>query len=204
MFLLGLTGSIGMGKTTVAAMFMRQDVPVLSADEVVHELYAPNGAAVKPLGEAFPGCIVNAAVSRPHLSQQIIADKAALLRLEAIVHPLVAEKRQAFLEANRKANKALVVLDIPLLYETGAEKEVDAVVLVSTSAEEQRQRVLDRPGMTAEKLDAILQRQMPDTEKQKQAQHLINTGCSLEATQQQVDKLIADLSCSHGPTLGLR
>ncbi|KAK9841297.1 hypothetical protein WJX74_003384 [Apatococcus lobatus] len=196
MFLLGLTGSIGMGKTTVAGMFMRRDIPVLSADEVVHELYAPGGAAVQPLGAAFPGCIVNDAVSRPRLSQQIMADKAALQRLEAIVHPLVAEKRHTFLEACRKDGRPLIVLDIPLLYETGAEKEVDAVVLVSTSAEQQQSRVLERPGMTPEKLEAILQRQMPDAEKRRLAQHLIDTGTSMNATQQQVDKLIDKLLMS--------
>lgn len=185
-FTLGLTGSIGMGKTTTAARFAARGVPVWDADAAVHRLYAPGGAAVAPMGAAFPAAVQDGAVSRPALKAIIAADPAALTRIEAIVHPLVAADRAAFLAA---AEAPVVVLDIPLLFETGAEAWLDATVVVSVPAEVQRARVLARPGMTEGDLDRILARQMPDAEKRARADFVIDTS-SPESAEAGVDRVM--------------
>ncbi len=189
-FTLGLTGSIGMGKTTTAALFAARDVPVWDADAAVHRLYAPGGAAVGPMGRAFPEAIVDGAVSRPALKAAIAADAGALARIESIVHPLVAADRAAFL-AN--ATAPLVLLDIPLLFETGAEAWLDATVVVSAPVEAQRARVLARPGMTEADLDRILSRQMPDAEKRARADYVIDT-TSPESAVAGVEAVLADIA----------
>ena len=185
-FTLGLTGSIGMGKTTTAARFAARGVPVWDADAAVHRLYAPGGAAVAPMGAAFPAAVEDGAVSRPALKAIIAADPAALTRIEAIVHPLVAADRAAFLAA---AEAPVVVLDIPLLFETGAEAWLDATAVVSVPAEVQRARVLARPGMTEGDLDRILARQMPDAEKRARADFVIDTS-SPESAEAGVDRVM--------------
>lgn len=185
-FTLGLTGSIGMGKTTTAARFAARGVPVWDADAAVHRLYAPGGAAVAPMGAAFPAAVENGAVSRPALKAIFAADPAALKRIEAIVHPLVAADRAAFLAA---AEAPVVVLDIPLLFETGAEAWLDATVVVSVPGEVQRARVLARPGMTEGDLGRILARQMPDAEKRARADFVIDTS-SPESAEAGVDRVM--------------
>ncbi|WP_432255194.1 dephospho-CoA kinase [Limimaricola sp. AA108-03] len=186
-FRLGLTGSIGMGKSTTARMFADEGLPVWDADAAVHRLYGRGGAAVAPIGAAFPAAVIDGAVSRPALKEIIAADPEALPRIEAIVHPLVQADREAFVAA-RSAD--IVVLDVPLLYETGGATEMDAVVVVSAPAETQAARVLARPGMTRPQFEAILARQMPDVEKRAKADYLIET-TSLEAARQGVREVIA-------------
>ncbi|MBK8456192.1 MAG: dephospho-CoA kinase [Phyllobacteriaceae bacterium] len=189
MIVLGLTGSIGMGKTTTAAMFADEGVPVHDADAVVHGLYSgPDSALVEA---AFPGVVVDGAVDRTRLSAAVLGRPEALRRLEAIVHPLVRRAEQDFLAACRARGEKLVVLDIPLLFETGREKAVDAVVVVTAAADIQRQRVLDRPGMTPEKFAAILARQMPDAEKRRRADHVIDTGRGFDHARAEVRRVIA-------------
>ncbi|WP_374575146.1 dephospho-CoA kinase [Phenylobacterium sp.] len=193
MIILGLTGSIGMGKSTTAAMFAEAGVPVYDADAEVHRLYAPGGAAVAPIEAAFPGTVRDGAVDRTALSAQVLGDPAALKRLEGIVHPLVGATRAGFFEAAKARGADMVVLDIPLLFETGGQKNVDAVVVVSAPADMQRARVLERAGMTAEKLDAILAKQTPDAEKRARADFVIDTGRGLEAAREQVAEVIATM-----------
>ncbi|MDM7457790.1 MAG: dephospho-CoA kinase [Paracoccus sp. (in: a-proteobacteria)] len=172
-FRLGLTGSIGMGKSTTLRIFSELGHPVWDADAVVHRLYGPGGDAVGAVGASFPDVISDGAVDRDRLKQVLAQDPAALPRLEAIVHPLVARDREAFLARNAQA--PLVVLDIPLLFEAGAPPDLDGVAVVSTDPQVQRMRVLARPGMTAEMLDFILARQMPDAEKRARADWVIPT-----------------------------
>ncbi|MGR3498938.1 MAG: dephospho-CoA kinase [Limimaricola soesokkakensis] len=186
-FRLGLTGSIGMGKSTTARMFADEGLPVWDADAAVHRLYGRGGAAVAPIGAAFPNAVIDGAVSRPALKEIIAADPEALPRIEAIVHPLVQADREAFVAAQ---SADIVVLDVPLLYETGGAAEMDAVVVVSAPAETQAARVLARPGMTRPQFEAILARQMPDVEKRAKADYLIET-TSLEAARQGVREVIA-------------
>ncbi|QTN19972.1 dephospho-CoA kinase [Brevundimonas sp. AJA228-03] len=190
MIVLGLTGSIGMGKSTTTALFADHGALVWNADDAVHALYAPAGAAVGPVGEAFPGVVVDGAVDRARLAERLGRDAAAFRRLETIVHPLVVAGRLADLEAARAAGVALAVLDIPLLFETGGERAVDAVVVVSASEAVQRARVLARPGMTVERFEAILARQVPDSEKRRRADFVIDTGGSLEATRARVAEIV--------------
>lgn len=188
-FLLGLTGSIGMGKTTTTAMFAAAGVTVWDADATVHRLYDTNGAAVPLIGAVYPGVIDNGAVSRPKLRALIAADPAALDQIQSIVHPLVAADRTAFL-ARQSAD--IVLLDIPLLFETGASALCDAVVVVSAPVALQRQRVLDRGGMTGADLDLILSRQMPDAEKRARADYIIDTS-TLDGARQSVQNLLGEL-----------
>jgi dephospho-CoA kinase len=188
--ILGLTGSIGMGKSTTAQMFAEAGALVWNADEAVHRLYAKGGAAVGPVDEAFPGVVVDGAVDRVRLAQALGRDDQAFRRLEAIVHPLVLAGRLEDLAAAEARGVALAVLDIPLLFETGGEAAVDAVVVVTAPAEVQRARVLARAGMTAERLDAILARQTPDAEKRRRADFIVDTGGGLEAARQQVRSII--------------
>lgn len=190
MIVLGLTGSIGMGKSTTTAMFADHGALVWNADDAVHALYARGGAAVGPVGEAFPGVVVEGAVDRNRLSEALGRDDMAFRRLETIVHPLVAAGRRADLEAAQASGVALAVLDIPLLFETGGERAVDAVVVVSAPEAVQRARVLARPGMTRERFDAILARQVPDAEKRRRADFVIDTGESLEATRARVAEIV--------------
>jgi len=193
MITVGLTGSIGMGKSTTAAMFAAQGVPVYDADAEVHALYSKGGAAVEPLEAAFPGVVRDGAVDRTLLSQRVMGKPDELKRLEAIVHPLVGSTRVGFFEAAVAQGADIVILDIPLLFETGGEKRVDAVVVVSAPADIQRQRVLARPGMDEAKLDAILARQMADVEKRARAHFVIDTGNGLDAAREQVTEIIAKL-----------
>jgi dephospho-CoA kinase len=190
----GLTGSIGMGKTTTAALFAEAGAPVWDADAAVHRLYAKGGAAVAPIAAAFPGIVVDGAVDRARLSARLAEDPPAFARLEAIVHPLVGADRQAFLDRAAAAGAKVVVLDIPLLFETGGERRVDKVVVVSATPELQRERVLARPGMTAEKLEALLARQVPDAEKRARADFVIDTSKGLESARAEVGEVLAALT----------
>ncbi|MFM5947946.1 MAG: dephospho-CoA kinase [Novosphingobium sp.] len=187
-FILGLTGSIGMGKSAVAAMFRGLGVPVFDADAAVHELQGPGGACVDPIERAFPGTTGPAGVDRQKLGAAVFGNPEALRRLEQIVHPEVAEMRRAFLADNAEA--PLIVFDIPLLYEKTGQHGLDAVAVVSAPAEVQRERVLARPGMTAEKFEQILKLQVPDAEKRARADYVIDTGVSLAETRHAVQQLI--------------
>jgi dephospho-CoA kinase len=189
MFILGLTGSVGMGKSATARFFAEEGVPVHDADAVVHRLY--EGPAVAAIEAAFPGTTGDGKVDRGRLGARVIGDVAALKRLEAIVHPLVQEDERRFLEAARQRGEPVVVLDIPLLYETGGEQRVDAVVVVSAPAEVQRERVLARPGMTAAKLDAILAKQLPDADKRARADFIVDTSRGFEEARAQVRAILA-------------
>jgi len=191
-FILGLTGSIGMGKSAVAAMFHGLDVPVFDADAAVHELQGPNGALVGAIEAAFPGTTGPGGVDRQKLGPMVLGQPAELARLEAIIHPAVAEMRQAFLARN--ADKPLIVFDIPLLYEKGNSHGVDAVLVVSAPAEMQRERVLARPGMTEGKFAQILKLQVPDAEKRARADYVIDTGTSLAETRHAVQRLVHQLT----------
>jgi dephospho-CoA kinase len=188
-----LTGSIGMGKSTTAAMFAEEGVPVYDADAEVHRLYAADGAAVAPVEAAFPGVTKDGAIDRGALGARVLGDPAALRRLEQIVHPLLGATRAAFFAKAQADGVDLVLLDIPLLYETGGETRVEAVVVVSAPDEVQRARVLERPGMTRDKLDAILARQIPDAEKRRRADFVIDTGRGFDAARTQVRDVIARL-----------
>jgi dephospho-CoA kinase len=188
-----LTGSIGMGKSTTAAMFAEEGVPVYDADAEVHRLYAAGGAAVAPVEAAFPGVTKDGAIDRGALGARVLGDPAALRRLEQIVHPLLGATRAAFFAKAQADGVDLVLLDIPLLYETGGETRVEAVVVVSAPDEVQRARVLERPGMTRDKLDAILARQIPDSEKRRRADFVIDTGRGFDAARTQVRDVIARL-----------
>ncbi|PWW00546.1 dephospho-CoA kinase [Hoeflea marina] len=191
MIVIGLTGSIGMGKTTTASMFAAEGIPVISADDVVHDLY--EGEAAPLVESAFPGTTVNGRVDRQMLGARLLADPSGFKRLEAIVHPLVRAAEQAFVEQHRRAGAELVLVDVPLLFESGATGRVDRVVVVSCDPDIQKERVLARPGMTADKFEAILARQLPDSEKRARADHVIDTGLGLEAAQRQVAELVARL-----------
>jgi len=192
MIRLGLTGSIGMGKSTVAAMFADEGVPVFDADAAVHRLQGREGALVAAIEAQFPGTTGAAGVNRPAPAERVLAEPAQLRRLEELVHPAVARERQAFLA--RHAHASLVVLDIPLLFEAGGWKDVDKVAVVSAPEEVQRERVLARPGMTPAKLDRILARQLPDREKRAKADFVVETGTSLDQTRRAVRRIVACLT----------
>jgi len=186
MKLIGLTGSIGMGKSTVAQMFAEEGVPIYDADAAVHRVYAPGGAAVGPVSAEFPGVLKDGGVDRAALSVQVLDNPEALKRLESIVHPIIAQAQKRFLAEQREAGAPLVVLDIPLLLEKGRPTSIDSVAVVSAPAGVQRARVLARPGMTEEKFAAILARQMPDADKRAHADFIIETGGSFDDTRAQV------------------
>lgn len=190
---LGLTGSIGMGKSTTAKMFRDAGIPVFDSDAVVHSLYARGGKAVPIIEAAFPGSVIGGEVSRARLSDALAANPSGFDRLNAIVHPLVAAKRQAFLEEARLAGASLVVFDIPLLFETGAETGVDGILVVTAPEAVQRERVLGREGMTEAKFKQILSRQVPDAEKRKRADFLIDTSLGLDVARNSVEELISGL-----------
>lgn len=192
MRVLGLTGGIGMGKSTAAATFRRLGVPVFDADAAVHRLQARGGRAVAPIAAAFPGSVREGAVDREALRRAVLGDPAALRRLEAIVHPLVRAEERRFLAAARRRGAGLVVLDIPLLFETGGEARVDAVVVVSAPAAVQRARVLRRGGMTEARFRAILARQTPDAEKRRRADRVVRTGLSRHHAQRAVRRLVRE------------
>ena len=191
--LVGLTGSIGMGKSETAKMFARLGIAVYDADAAVHALYEKGGGAVAAIGEAFPGSVKDGRVERGVLAAQLARDAAAFKRLEAIVHPLVARAQRDFIEAAKKAGAEIVVLDIPLLFETGGHAGVDAVVVVSAPSNVQRARVLTREGMNEARLDQILARQMPDAEKRAQAHFVVETGKGRAHAFQQVQNIVAEL-----------
>ncbi|MEQ8404914.1 MAG: dephospho-CoA kinase [Oceanicaulis sp.] len=194
MIVVGLTGSIGMGKSTTAALFAEEGAAVFDADAAVAELYGPGGAAWRPIEAAFPGCASAAGgVDREALSIALQADPSGFQRLEAIVHPLVGAARQAFFDEAREEGREIVVLDIPLLFETGQASAVDAVVVASAPEAVQKQRVLQRPGMSEAKLSAILARQTPDSEKRARADYVIETAAGVEDARDQVRRVIAAL-----------
>ncbi|MCV9938134.1 dephospho-CoA kinase [Boseaceae bacterium BT-24-1] len=197
-FLLGLTGSIGMGKSTTSAMFRAAGVPVHDADEAVHKLYA--GAGAPQIEAAFPGTTADGVVDRARLSAAVFGRPEALAKLEAIVHPLVRAEEHVFLAQARRSGATVAVLDIPLLLETGGEGRYDAVVVVTAPGEVQRKRVLDRPGMNEEKLAAILARQMPDAEKRRRAHFLVDTSRGLVAAERQVRSILNAVAGRFGRT----
>jgi dephospho-CoA kinase len=188
MFVLGLTGSMGMGKSTTAKFFAEAGVPVHDADAAVHRLY--EGAAVAPIEAAFPGATSGGKVDRAKLSARVAGDPAALKKLEAIVHPLVRAAEQEFLAAAETSGAPVAVLDIPLLYETGGDSRCDAVVVVSAPADVQRARVFERPGMTEEKYAALLARQMPDADKRRRADFVVDSSRGFAAAQAQVRDIL--------------
>lgn len=190
-FLLGLTGSIGMGKSETAKMFARLGTPVYDADAAVHALYEPGGAAVAPIASVFPGCVKDGRVDRACLAASLLENPEGFAALEAIVHPLVQETQRLFIAEAAAAD--LIVLDIPLLFETGGENRMDAVVVVSAPEAIQRQRALARDGMTPEKLDRILARQMPDAEKRAKADYVVDTGQGLDHAFAQVRKIVEQI-----------
>lgn len=191
MRILGLTGSIGMGKSTTAKLFAEAGVPVYDADAAVHQLY--EGEAAPAIEAAFPGTTVNGKVDRPKLSARVVHDPAAIKLLEQIVHPMLGASRQRFFAAAEAAKAPVVVLDIPLLFETGGEKRVDAVVVVSTSPERQRERVLARGTMDEAKLDAIIAKQTPDAEKRQRADFVVDTSHGLEPVRAQITHILAEV-----------
>jgi dephospho-CoA kinase len=192
MIRLGLTGSIGMGKSTVSRMFAEEGVPVFDADAVVHELQGPEGALVEEIERRFPGTTGPEGVNRGALAERVLGEREALQNLEALVHPAVARERAAFLEEHR--DSPLVLLDIPLLFEAGGWREVDRILVVSAPAEVQRERVLGRPGMSEEKFERILARQLPDSEKRARADFVIETGGPLDETRRAVRRILACLA----------
>jgi dephospho-CoA kinase len=194
--ILGLTGSIGMGKSTVATMFADDAVPVFDADATVHRLQGPGGRVVAAIEAAFPGTTSDMGVDRAKLSAAVLGDDDAMRRLEGIVHPAVAEERAAFLAAN--ADAPFVVFDIPLLFETGGDAHVDRIAVVSAAPEVQRARTLTRPGMTPAKFDAILARQMPDAEKRARADVIIATDVAIDQTREAVRRVIACMRAEAG------
>lgn len=191
MIVLGLTGSIGMGKSTTARMFADAGVPVHDSDETVHRLYA--GAAAPMIEARFPGTVRNGVVDRARLSKAVVGNSEAMRDLERMVHPLVRADADAFLARHRAAGAPAAVLDIPLLFETGGEDRVDRIVVVTAPEAVQRERVLARPGMSEAKFEAILNRQMPDVEKRRRADYLVNTGNGLDAAREQVASIVARL-----------
>ena len=188
MVILGLTGSIGMGKSTTAKLFAEAGVPVYDADAAVHMLY--EGEAAPAIEAAFPGTTVEGKVDRNRLSARVVHDPAAMRRLEEIVHPMLGASRQKFLADAERSGARVAVVDVPLLFETGGEKRVDAVVVVTTTAEIQRQRILSRPNMTDEKLDAILARQMPDAEKRRRANFVVDTSHGLDPVRTRIRDIL--------------
>jgi dephospho-CoA kinase len=190
MIILGLTGSIGMGKSTTAELFAEAGVPVYDADATVHMIY--EGEAAPAIEAAFPGTTVDGKVDRTKLSAQVVHDAAAMKRLEQIVHPMLRAYHQKFLDDAERSGAPVVVVDVPLLFETGGEKRVDAVVVVTTSPDIQRQRILARDDMTGEKLEAILARQLPDAEKRKRADFIVDTSGGLDPVRARIRDILSE------------
>ena len=193
MKIIGLTGSIGMGKSTTAAMFREAGIPVYDADAEVHKAYDVGGAAVEPVGAAFPGVVREGRIDREELRKRVLGNPEALKVLNGIVHPIVGRARAAVFEAAQAQGADMVILDVPLIFETGGEKNMHKVIVVSAPPEMQRARVLAREGMTPERLDAILAQQVPDAEKRAHADYVVDTGQGLEHAREQVAAIIADL-----------
>jgi dephospho-CoA kinase len=193
-YIIGLTGSIGMGKSTVAQMFVDENVPLFDADAAVHQLQGPGGALVDAIEALFPGTTNSQGVDRQKLGAAVLGDPAALKRLEQLIHPAVGEMRLAFLQDNE--DQPMILFDIPLLFEKAGGEGVDHIVVVSAGTADQRARVLDRPGMTEERFEQIKALQMPDAEKRKKADSVIDTSLPLEKTRQQVQKLVQNLKAS--------
>jgi len=189
MIILGLTGSIGMGKSTTARLFAEAGVPVYDADATVHQIYA--GEAAAAVEAAFPGTTVDGKVDRAKLSARVVHDQAAMRKLEQIVHPMLVAHRERFLEEAKRADAPVVVMDVPLLFETGGEQAVDAVVVVTTSAENQRERIRARGTMGDDALDAILKRQLPDAEKRKRADYVVDTSHGLDPVRERIRDILA-------------
>jgi dephospho-CoA kinase len=198
MMIVGLTGSIGMGKSTAAKMLRQMGVPVYDADAAVHALQAPGGAALPPIEAAFPGVVKNGVLDRQALGARVFGNKAALRRLEAIVHPLVGQRQRAFLKQAARRGEKLVVLDIPLLFEGLGDQRVDATLVVSAPVFLQRHRVMARPGMTADRLDGILRQQVPDVLKRHKADIVIPTGLGLAPTQAALGRAVSELKRRRG------
>lgn len=198
MIVLGVTGSIGMGKSTVCTLLRRLGVPVHDADAAVHRLFAPGGAAVAPVAAAFPGVVTDGAIDRAKLGARVFGDAAALKRLERIVHPLVHREERRFLRRMRRQRVPIVAIDVPLLYETGGVGRCDYVLVVSAPFLVQRQRVLRRPGMTGDKFRAILARQMPDTAKRRRADYVVPSGLGKAATMRALKRILADIRRREG------
>lgn len=194
MIILGLTGSIGMGKSTTAQMLRDEGIPVHDADESVHKLYS--GAAVPLIEAAFPGCTSGGIVDRQKLGAQVLNNPESLKKLEAIVHPLVTQARQAFLAQQRASGAKIVVLDVPLLFETGLQDQVDKVIVVTAPADVQRQRVLARPNMTIERFESILAKQLPDAQKRARADYCVDTSRGLESARQQIQDILKQITLS--------
>jgi dephospho-CoA kinase len=188
MIILGLTGSIGMGKSTTAKLFAEAGVPVYDADAAVHKLY--ENEAVPVIEAAFPGTTLDGKVDRNKLSARVVHDQAAITRLEQIVHPMLGASRQKFMDEAERSGAPVAVIDVPLLFETGGERRVDAVVVVTTTPEIQRQRILARDNMTSEKLDAILARQLPDAEKRKRADFVVDTSHGLDPVRARIRDIL--------------
>ena len=204
MYLIGLTGSIGMGKSLTAGLFEKQGIPVYDADAAVHALYEKNGAAVGPIGALVPEAIVNGAVDRAILGQHVLKDADKLMALEAIVHPLAGAAQRQFLIENEARGTKIVVLDIPLLLEGNGEKFVDSVVVVSAPYELQRTRVLARPGMSEERFADILSKQMPDAEKRQRAEFIVDSSISVEDAETQVHAILEAIDGRVGRALAAR
>jgi len=198
MLVVGLTGSAAMGKSTAAAMFASRGVPVFDADRTVHALYA--GAAAPVVEAAFPGTTTDGVVDRDRLRARVLGDEAAMVRLEALIHPLVKRAEEQFLSDAGTAGRRIVLLDIPLLFETQAAGEVDLVIVVSAPAPIQRERMMKRPGMTPERLDAMLARQLPDAEKRRRAHFVVETSGTLDQTAAQVDAILRAVAGSAAAT----
>jgi dephospho-CoA kinase len=192
MLILGLTGSIGMGKSTTAKLFAEAGVPVYDADATVHKVY--EGEAVVAVEAAFPGTTAGGKVDRAKLSARVLGDSAAISRLESVVHPMLRAYHQKFLDEAERSGATVAVVDVPLLFETGGEKRVDAVVVVTTSPEIQRERILKRDDMTPEKLDAILARQMPDVEKRKRADFVVDTSHGLDPVRERIRDILVQVA----------
>ncbi len=194
MIIAGLTGSIGMGKSTTARMFAEEGAAVFDADAVVHALYAPGGAAIEPLLAEFgPDILTDGGIDRSRLSDIVRNDPAAFATLDAIVHPLVREQREAFIAAAREEGRTIAVFDIPLLFETGGDQQMDVVIVVTAPPDVQRERVMARDGMTQAKFDAILTKQMPDSEKRARADFVVDTSQGMDAARDQVRQIVHQL-----------
>lgn len=192
-FVIGLTGSIGMGKSTAAAMLREMGLPIFDADATVHKLMARGGAAVAAVEEAFPGVVADGAVSRPELGKRVFGDAAALRRLERILHPRVGDAERAFLAGVARSRRHFAVRDVPLLFETGGEKRCDATIVVSAPAHIQRARVLARPGMTEERLQQVLSKQMPDARKRRLADYVVPSGLGRRVTREALAAVLRDI-----------
>jgi dephospho-CoA kinase len=191
--ILGLTGSIGMGKSTVGKMFEVENIPLYNVDAEIHKFYQVGGIAVEPISKVFPDAVIEGRVDRPTLSKLVLGDDVAIKKLEAIVHPMVGSHRTEFLRSAKDNGHDMVILDVPLIFETNGMKNFDKIVVVSAPADQQRARVLARDDMSAEKFEAILARQLPDAEKRARADFVIDTGVGLDETRAQVQKLIKTL-----------